>query len=190
MPPVVVRRSAVRAWLVALAGVPLVVIGLDVRYGRRISDFLRSRLFRPEDTQLYEPRDMIWAAVLILVGAALTLWGLRELILPTPVVKASPAGLALALGHPLRRPFTIPWEGIWDVGATRLTDEEETLPAFWVRVKEPQRLPTRPWGARWIGDNTVALFAQDWEEPPEEVAGKVVDYAVAWARDAGEGARE
>ncbi|NIP80252.1 MAG: hypothetical protein GWM90_13925, partial [Gemmatimonadetes bacterium] len=45
-------------------------------------------LFRPEDTQIFEARDVIWAWALLAVGAAVTLWGLKELIVPAAVVRA------------------------------------------------------------------------------------------------------
>ncbi|MEX1043689.1 MAG: hypothetical protein WD020_03535, partial [Acidimicrobiia bacterium] len=68
MKPVVIRRSAVRMWTLALAGVPFVVLAVDVLTRRRLTDALREILFRPEDTQLFEPRDVIWAWVMLICG--------------------------------------------------------------------------------------------------------------------------
>ena len=54
-----VRRSGVRMWLLALAGVPMVVIGIDILMRRRIFGAVGSLVFTG-DPQLVEPRDVIW----------------------------------------------------------------------------------------------------------------------------------
>ena len=54
-----VKRSAVKMWALAMAGIPLLVISLDVLTNRRITNWLREIIFKPEDTQIYEPRDVI-----------------------------------------------------------------------------------------------------------------------------------
>ena len=58
----VVRRSAVRMWLLAIGAIPLLVIAVDVLYDRDLTKWLSDRMFpNPADLQIYEPRDVIWA---------------------------------------------------------------------------------------------------------------------------------
>jgi hypothetical protein len=182
MEPVVVRRSGWHTWWVALLGLPLLVISADVLTRRRITDFFRGLLFRPEDTQLLEPRDTIWAAALGVLGLALVLWGLRELIVPSPVLVADVDGLALRLGHPFGSgQVRLAWEHVDDLGASVIDDDGEQVPLLWVRVFDRSRLPANPWGARWLDDHTLAVYASDWERASTEVAAAVVEVAVASA---------
>lgn len=176
-----VGTRTLRVWATALAGAALLIVGLDVLTRRRLGDALRGILFRPEDSQVFEPRDVVWAAALVVVGGILAAWGLRELLAPRSPVRADAGGLALALRGPLRRPVVLPWEAVDDVGAARIVDDEEAVPVLWVRVSEPDLLPADPWGARWIDERTVALFASGWDRDPEEVAAAVADVAVAAA---------
>jgi|FLYL01.1.fsa_nt_gi hypothetical protein len=178
----VVRRSAVRMWLMALGSVPLVVLGLDVVGRRRITDALRELLFRPDDTQLLEPRDVVWAVVMLAVGAGLAVWSLKELLFPTVVLRADPEGVRLKLGGPFRPPVHLSWDDVDDVGADVLDDEGTRQPILWIRPMNPGSLPADPWGARWVDQKTLGIFASDWELPPDRVASQMVDIAVASAR--------
>jgi len=178
-----VGHRAGRVWASSLAGAALLLVGLDVLTRRRLGDALRAVLFRPDDTQVFEPRDMVWAAAAAVVGAALVAWGLRELFVPRPVIRADASGLTLAVSGPFRPPVTVPWEEVDDVGVAAVADDDETVDVFWVRVVDPGRLPADPWGARWVDERTVAVFTDGWERPPGEVAAAVVDVAVAVADD-------
>jgi hypothetical protein len=66
MTTVVVRRSAIKMWLMAMGGIPLLIISLDVLTERRITRWLTDMIFLPEDVQIYEPRDVIFAWVMFL----------------------------------------------------------------------------------------------------------------------------
>jgi hypothetical protein len=175
---VVVKRSAVRMWLLALAGIPLLVISLDVLTNRRITDFLREIVFRPEDTQIYEPRDVIWAWVMALFAGFLVLWGLKELFVPTRVVECRPDGLALKIGGPLRAPALIPWSQLDDVSGSITVDEGARVAVLLVTVLGREGLPDDPWGARWVEDRQLAMLAEDWAEEPSDVADQIIEYAV------------
>lgn len=172
-----VSRSGIRMWLIALAGVPMIVIGVDVILRRRIFGLFSSLVFTG-DPPLVEPRDVIWAVALLILGLIFIGFGLRELLLPRPVVLANAAGLHLHLGHPLSRPVTIPWAEIDDIGAEDLDDDGSVIPVMWVRVSNPEHLPANPWGARWIERDTLALMAADWERDPRYVAEAAADVAV------------
>ena len=175
---VVVRRSALRMWLLALGGIPLLIISLDVLTERRITRWLTDLMFRPEDVQIYEPRDVIFAWVMFGFGAFFVLWGLKELFMPTKVVECTDDGLHLRVNGPFRPPSVIAWENIRDVGGADIEDEGDTVPLFVVGVFEREGLPDNPWGARWVGERDLGVLAQDWAEDPQDVAERVADYAV------------
>lgn len=182
MDALVVRRSAWRMWGLAVAGIPLIVISVDVLTHRRLSNALRDILFRPEDTQLFEPRDVIWAWVMLIVGLGVTIFGLKELIFPTPVLRADVKGLALKVTGPFCGHSVIPWESVDDIGSATVEDEGDRLTVFWVRGMTREVFPSRPWGARWVDERTLALLANDWELTPAETARAVTDIALAAAR--------
>ena len=169
MEEITVRRSGVRMWLIALAGVPMVVIGVDILMRRRIFGAISSVVF-VGDPQLIEPRDIIWAGVLLVLGVIFLGFGLRELIAPKPVLVADAGGLHLLLGHPFSRPFTVPWSETDGIGAEDLDDDGSVIPVMWVRVSNPSLLPANPWGARWIEADTIAVMGADWERTPQTVA--------------------
>ena len=77
MTEVVVRRSAWRMWLTSLVATPLIVLAVDVLTQRRITNSLRDLLFRPDDTQLFEFRDVVWAWAILLVAGGVAIWALR-----------------------------------------------------------------------------------------------------------------
>ncbi len=178
----VVKRSALKMWLMAMGGIPLLIISLDVLTNRRVTNWLRELIFRPEDTQIYEPRDVIWAWAMFLFSAIIVLWGLKELFLPTRVIEATDDGLSLKISGPFRPASTIPWDLIDDVRAIQVSDEGDTIPMLSIRMLSTGDLPDDPWGARWLGDRELALLAQDWPEPPSSVARDIIDFAVEAAK--------
>lgn len=178
MKPLIIRRSAMRMWMLALAGVPLVVVAVDVLTRRRLTDALRAVLFRPDDTQIFEPRDVIWAWVMLVCGLILVVFGLKELMFPTTVVEANTLGLRLKLSGPLRPATVVPWSAVDDVGSGSVADDGDRLPVMWIRLFEPGLIPDQPWGARWIDENTVALLASDWDRTAVRAAEDVTQFAL------------
>ena len=176
-----VNRSGLRMWLVALGGVPMVVVGVDVLLRRRIFGTIGSLVFTGDPPPI-EPRDVIWAVVLLILGLIFIGFGLRELLVPRPAVSADAIGLHLHLGHPLSRLVTIPWSEVDDIGAEDLDDDGSVIPVMWVRVANPAQLPANPWGARWIEPDTLAVMAADWERTPRFVAEAAAEIAVNSAR--------
>lgn len=183
MESIVVRRAGVRMWFTALGGVPLLVVGVDVVSQHRIVRFFHNLVFATSQEQPLGPRDYIWAWVFIVVGALLVLWGLKELVVPTEVVRADTYGLALSLGRPFRSPVLLPWRQIDDIGDAVIDDDGDSVPVLWVRVMDPDLLPEVVWNARKVDDRTVALYASDWEAPPDLIAREAVEWAVAHAFD-------
>ncbi|HEY7824983.1 MAG TPA: hypothetical protein VIG24_19240, partial [Acidimicrobiia bacterium] len=145
---------------------------------RRITRWLTDLIFRPEDVQIYEPRDVIFAWVMFLFGALLVVWGLKELFVPTKVIECRDEGLAIQINGPFRRPCLIPWNNIRDVGATDVDDEGDLVPLLVVSVFDREGLPRNPWGARWVTESELGILAQDWEENPQRAAERIADYAV------------
>ena len=181
---VVVQRSAIRMWLMAIGAIPLLIIAADVLTNRRITNWLRGILFTPSDTQIYEPRDVIYAWAIMLFAASLVIWGLKELFVPTRVIECREEGLALKLRGPFRRHDVIPWARIVDVDAGEIEDEGEILLLLRVRILERGDLPAHPWGARWLEPRVLGVLAQDWAVTPKEAAKMIADYAVDAARRA------
>ena len=178
----VVRRSALKMWLMAMGGIPLLVISLDVLTNRRITNWLRELIFRPEDTQIYEPRDVIWAWAMAVFAAFIVLWGLKELFLPTKVIEATDKGLSLKVRGPFRGATLVPWGLIDDVRGIEVEDDGDTTAMLSIRLLGRGDLPDNPWGARWIDDRELAILAEDWSEPPQQIADQIVGFAVEAAR--------
>lgn len=175
---VVVRRSALKMWLMAMGGIPFLIISLDVLTERRITRWLTDLIFRPEDVQIFEPRDVIFAWVMFLISLFLVVWGLKELFVPTKVVECTDDGLALKVNGPFRSASLISWENIRDVGGEEIDDEGDIIPLLVVSLFDRDELPENPWGARWVEDQSLGLLAEDWSEKPQDVAEKIADFAV------------
>jgi hypothetical protein len=174
----VVRRSALKMWLMAMAGIPLLIISLDVLTNRRITNWLRELIFRPEDTQIYEPRDVIWAWAMALFAGFIVLWGLKELFLPTKVIEATDKGLSLKVSGPFRPVTVVPWDLVDDVLGIDMEDDGDTIAMLSIRLLSRGDLPENPWGARWVRERELALLAEDWSEPPQEIADQIISFAV------------
>ena len=173
---VVVQRSAVKMWLLAIGAIPFLVISIDVLVNRRIANWLRELLFSPEDTQIYESRDVIWAWVMLIFAGVVILWGLKELFFPTKVIEYRENGLAIKVRGPLRPHDVIPWSNIVDLTAGEVEDEGDTLSLLGIQLIDRLGLPDHPWGARWVENRVLGVLAQDWSESPGEVARKVSEY--------------
>lgn len=181
---VVVRRSALKMWLMAMGGIPLLVISLDVLTARRITRWLTDLMFRPEDVQIFEPRDVIFAWVMFAFGVVAVIWGLKELFWPTKVVECQEQGLAVRINGPFRGPSVIPWKEIQDVGGADIDDDGDLIPLLIMTVTNRENLPDNPWGARWVADRELGIMAQDWDEDPQDAAERIAEYAVDVARSA------
>lgn len=179
---VVVQRSAVRMWLLAIGSIPLLVISVDVLTNRRITNWLREMVFNPNDTQIYEPRDVIWAWAMLLFSGFLILWGLKELFVPTKVIEARSEGLAVRLRGPLAKADIIPWENVIDIRPGEIMDEGDVLILLEISLLTRGDLPDHPWGARWVETRVLGMLAQDWATPPAKVAEQIAEFAAGVAR--------
>lgn len=182
MNEVVVRRSAWRMWLTSLLTIPLVVLSVDILTQRRLTNSLRDMIFKPDDTQLFEFRDVIWAWVILLAAGGVALWALRELIVPTKVIHADEAGVRLSITAPFRSPLFVAWSDIEDIGSATVDDEGDAFPVLWIRLSAAAVYVDQPWSARWMDDRTLAMMGSDWDADPIEVARLLADLAVEATR--------
>lgn len=171
-------------WAVSVLSIPIIVLAVDVLTQRRITNALRDVLFRPDDTQLFEFRDIVWAWALLAAAGGLAVWALRELMFPTKVVAANESGVRLQVTAPFRPPLFVAWPDVADIGSARVDDEGDTLPVLWVRFADPSIGPEEPWNGRWMDDHTIALLAADWEMHPIEVAKRLTELAIEAAEAA------
>lgn len=178
MSEVVVRRSAWRMWLTSLVATPLIVLAVDVLTQRRITNSLRDLLFRPDDTQLFEFRDVVWAWTILLVAGGVAIWALRELIVPTKVVSADLSGVRLQVTPPFRKPLFVAWSDVEDIGSATVEDEGDRFPVLWIRFADIDVGLPEPWSARWMDERTIALMGSDWETDPIDVARQLADIAI------------
>ena len=171
-----------RMWLLAMAGIPLLVVSLDILTNRRITNWLREMIFTPENTQIYEPRDVIWAWAMAFFAGFLVLWGLRELFVPTKLIESTDEGVWVDVGGPLQAAVLVPWEEITAIRAGHLEDEDETRSeALIVAMIDPTRIGDNPWGARWIAPGQLAILGEDWGQEAASVAQRLTDHALETA---------
>lgn len=179
---VVVKRSALKMWLMAMGGVPLLVISADVLTERRMTRWLTDQIFRPEDVQIFEPRDVIFAWVMLLFGLLFVGWGLKELFVPTKVIECTDDGLAVRLNGPLRAASLIPWANVQDIGGADIDDDGDVVPLLILTVYEREGLPDNPWGARWVSEKELGILAEDFGRDPHDIATDVANFAVDAAK--------
>lgn len=179
--PFEVRRSTLRTWLASLLAIPFIVIGVDVLWNGRIVAWLTERIF-PDDPQLLEARDDIWAWAMIIVGGAVVIWGLKELFVPAPVVYTDDVGVHIRMRGPFRRPSLLPWALLHDIDAGTLEDDGDPIEVLIIEVKDGSLLPANPWAGRRFDERTVAMFSTEWETPADVVAERVAEQAITVAR--------
>lgn len=178
--PYEVGRSTLRTWLISLAGIPAIVVGIDFVSRQRIVAWLSDHIFT-SDPQALEPRDYIWAWALIVVGTAAVVWGLKELFMPSPVLSTDDTGLHVRMGGPFRAPVTLPWGSLTDLDAGVLEDDGDELDVLIIQVRDGSLLPDNPWAGRRLDEATVALYTKEWEHDAARVAATVADQAVTMA---------
>lgn len=166
----VVRRSAVKMWLLAIVGVPFVLYGLDVLYEQRVIGRLLELIYPNGDAPGLETRDLAWAWVFVLGAGAMTAWALKELMFPRKVLTADDERIYIGIGQPWSRPVSIPWEFVRLIRSAMASDDGDIFPVLVMSMESTRDLPDRPWGARWLDDSTLAINAREWDMPATKVA--------------------
>jgi hypothetical protein len=170
MKQVEVERSALRVWMLALLGIPFVLLGLDVLTQHRFIAGFGALVYGSEQVPTFEPRDNIFALIAVVAGLMLVGWGLRDLIMPRKLIVADEDGVRLVLEGPLRRARMVPWFRIGDIHAETVDDDGQLLPALFMQFDDPGLLPQDPWSARWVGSHTLMIEASAWSRSVEAVA--------------------
>lgn len=181
--PLVVYRATLRTWLISLAAIPAVVVGVDILWRQRIISWIADLVYE-SDPESIDLRDEVWAWVLVAVGGAVLVWGLKELFWPAPVLRTDDEGIHVRMNGPFRPPVTLPWLALHDVDAGTLEDDAEEHDVLVIEVKDPELLPENPWAGRRFNDRTVALFTTEWDTTAESIALAIADRAVTIARHA------
>lgn len=167
-----VERSAVRTWLLALLGIPFMLLGADMFLQQKLIGRLGEWIYGAEPLPAFENRDRVLAALMLVVGACLTLWGLKELLVPRKVLVGDETGIRAALAGPFRRAVAIPWSDVVDVRHGVAGEEGDRRPVLDIEVTDPSRLPFQLWGARWSGAEIV-IDATGWSPAADEVAASL-----------------
>jgi hypothetical protein len=170
MKRVEVVRSALRVWLLSLAGIAFALLGLDVLSSGRFVTAFGRLVYGTEQVPTFEPRDRVFAILAVVAGVVLIVWGLRDLVVPRKLLSAGEDGLQLALGGPLVRSTLVPWSEIDDIHTEVVDDDGQLIPVLLVHFDDVSRLPSDPWSARWVGSHTLMLEAINWSRPVEAVA--------------------
>jgi hypothetical protein len=168
-----VERSALRVWMLALLGIPFVLVGLDLLTEHRFVNAFASLVYGTEQIPPFEPRDKIFAILALASGLILVLWGLRDLIAPRKLLVADESGMGLALGGPFRRPTWVRWADIRDVHADTVDEDGDVLSVLLIQFEDTSRIPPDPWSARWVGSQTLMIRASGWSRDAGSVAADI-----------------
>ncbi len=180
-----VLRSAGRTWLVAVLSVPFFMLGLDLlllpklfpQYVRRL-DLLADNLGINRITA--NGPEEPWGLVFLIIGGGLLTWALRDLLFPREMLGVDEHGVAFAsLLGPAGGRILVPHAEIVEAAPALLTEDGEDTAAVGVRLADPTRLPSSPWGAVWVGD-TLFIRTSGWTATPAQITAVLTD-------DTGEG---
>jgi hypothetical protein len=169
-----VERSPLRVWALSLMGVAFALFGLDVLSNGRFITAFGKLVYGAEQVPTFEPRDRVFALVAVIAGALLMLWGIRDLTVPRKLIAADAEELRLVLGGPFSRAVAIPWDNVEDVFSDLVDDDGQVLPAVFFTIADPSQLPSDPWGARWVGSQTLMVEAVGWSRPADAVTADLL----------------
>ena len=172
-PDLVVRRRLGGRWYLGLVGAVLILHGGGLLFGWPSTTTILELIYPNRDLPVLESRDMGWAGMFLIAGILLIVWTITRLAGRRPVVGGTEDGLRLAVGGPFRRAITVPWNEVGPVSATTTTDDYGTVEILLVGLADPGRIGPNPWGARWIEPSTLCMFAQDWDQDPEQVVERL-----------------
>lgn len=163
------ETSAWKVWLLAILGVPFLLIGADFFFEQKLFGWFRNLIYGAEELPAFEPRDKILAALFVVVGAALILWGLKELVFPKKVLVADDEGIRLAVAGPFRPAVLVPWGVLADVSFEVMDDEGDDRPSILIEVSDRAGLPDHPWGGRWVGERELLIDTAGWSPDAADI---------------------
>lgn len=173
-------RSPGRTWLAAILSVPFVILGLDLlllpklfpQYVRRL-DLLADEmgLNRITANGPEEP----WGLFFLVAGAGLLLWALKDLLFPKELLAIDEHGIAFSsLLGPAGGRMSVPHSEILDAAPAVLIEGSDRSPAVAIRVADPSRLPSSPWGAVWVDDH-LFIRTDGWTASPRQIVALLTD---------------
>jgi len=167
-----VRRKPLFPFFVALAGLPLVAIAFDFFTGARLLNRIGEVVYN-SDVDPFELRDAFLASLFAFMGGTMVLWGLRDLVVPKPILKADPDALRLAVRGPFGRLTNVVWSELEEAKEATREVDGQTLPALALTVSTQGELPDEPWGARWVGGHTLVMDATRWDTTLADVVSEL-----------------
>lgn len=180
------EKSALWVWMLAVLGVPFLLIGADLFFERKLIGGFGDLIYGAEELPAFEPRDTIIAVLFIIGGAALTLWGLKELVFPRKVFVADREGIRLAVAPPFRPAVLVPWAAVADIEYHVIDDEGDKRPVVRVEVSDRTSLPENPWGARWVSRTELLVDTTGWSPDPSDIVGSLLNIRRSGVRGTGE----
>ena len=185
METITVHNSSRRSWFVAILGVALMAVAIELLVGDGLVDLLVERIFGGEEVM--EARERVWAGLMGAAGGILTAWGVIWGIRKRPVLEVGPPGLRIALRGPIRPLDLLPWEWIEQVFPQPVSDGGNLLSSLTIvlRTNELRRhLPIDPWGARWTEEHVLRVLSSDWSVRAEAVSAACNHYLDLLSRSA------
>ncbi len=176
--PIQIRRSAWRGWGWALIGIPFLVMGVDVLFTRFFTDQLLEIVYSTAATKgAMESRDYIFAAIFMIVGGGLVLYGLKELVAPAWVILADDLGLEIRSG-PFGAPLRYRWEAVGPIRSTTMDIDGHEHDVVRIHGLE-RRGDVELWGARWVRPNGLDVLTDGWGESADVVAERLEERRLA-----------
>ena len=171
MEAITVYNSSRRIWIVALLGVLLIAVALDLLVWNGVVAMMADRVYQGEE--VLEARERVWAGIMLVAGGTLLVWGIVAAIRIRPVLIAGPDGLQLALRGPFRPLDFLQWHSIEGVFSQPVADQGSLLSSLTIVLAPSdaeQTLPRDPWGARWTGTRVLRVLTSDWSVRAEVVS--------------------
>ena len=171
MEAISVYNSSRRIWMVALLGVLLIAVALDLLVWSGVIATMADRVYQGEE--VLEARERVWAGIMLVGGGMLLMWGMVAAIRIRPVLIAGPDGLQLALRGPFRPLDILDWDSIEGVFSQPVADNGSLLSSLTIALSPSgaeQDLPRDPWGARWTGARILRILTSDWSVRAEVVS--------------------
>lgn len=178
------RRRLPTRWYLALVGLVMALQGGGVLFGWAPVPRILELLYPNKEPPAFESRDLTWAWVFLLVGAALLVWFVARLAGRRQAIRADGEGVHLPLGGPFGRSTLIPWSHVLRLESIEGSDDFGAFPAMLIRVEEERLLPRRPWGARWLDSGMLSLSAEGWAVDPTVMIERLQEVRTMHTRSA------
>lgn len=160
----------------------MVLQGGGVLFGWEPVPRILELLYPNKEPPAFESRDLTWAWVFLIVGAALLVWIVARLVGRRQVIRADGEGVHLPLGGPFGRLTLIPWSQVGELETGRGSDDFGSFPVVLIGVEDPRLLPRRPWGARWLDGGILSLSTERWVADPAAVVEQLQEVQTTYTR--------